>query len=124
MHPPKRNGSRMNAVALAVCWIATLAAVAIHAPLASDTVSASERLQSMFRGDVMTRLQFLAFLLIPPCSALGATIVVAQLTRTRASRDRLIALWTVLVLVALMGWPVSCVTGAAINYGGSSWIPR
>jgi len=77
METPRRRPLRA-ATLLAWCWVLTVVAVAIYAPIANSTLEAVDRAQSRFGSDLVLRVRFVAMLLIPPCSALGATIVMAQ----------------------------------------------
>ena len=96
-------------------WAATIAAIALYVPIASLLVKATKHVDFA---------PLYAVLLGPPLCALCAAFTLAFIGYARTASPNAQVYWVLLLIAALLGWPVSCASGAVMTSGGSGWLAR
>jgi uncharacterized membrane protein YhaH (DUF805 family) len=102
-------------------WLATGAVLLLYLLVARGTIEAYREVGAGFSWNPQDRIQFYVLLLVPQLSMLCAVTTMIYIVVAKSASLGVKVLWALVLLVALIGWPVSCGTGALLTYHGS-WI--
>jgi hypothetical protein len=69
-----------------------------------------------------TTNSFYSALLVPPLLALGVLLLLTHIEWAKSAGDGARIIWALLLVGAVIGWPVSCAAGAVLTPSRSSWI--
>jgi hypothetical protein len=116
-----QNPKKKNKIIRGFSWVATVAVLIVYLPIAGTTIDACKEVYSsiVFNQD---RGAFYLGLLTPPLLALCAALMMTHIERAKSAGKRARMLWALLLLGAVIGWPVSCATGAMLTPSPGSWM--
>ena len=103
-------------------WVATVVVLVGYVPIAGGTIRACERVFSSATFDARDRSAFYLGLLTPPLFALCAALMMIYIGRDKSAGNGVRMLWALLLLGAVIGWPVSCATGVLLTPSPGPWM--
>jgi hypothetical protein len=122
MSPSGSQNPEKKTVTRGWSWVATVAVLLAYFPIAGGTIKACERVFSSTTFDAQNRGAFYLGLLTPPLFALCAALVMTYIGRAKSAGNGARMLWALLLLGAVIGWPVSCATGVLLTPSPGPWM--
>jgi hypothetical protein len=110
-----QNPKKKNRVIRGFCWVATVAVLIVYVAIAGGTIEACETVFSSTTFDARARSVYYLGLLTPPLFALCAALMMTYIGRAKSASNGARMLWALLLLGAVIGWPVSCATGVLLT---------
>jgi hypothetical protein len=116
-----RQSPKWKKVGRACSWLGTIAVLLFYIPLAAGTAEACKKLSSSTIFDPQVRDGLYLGLLTPPLLALCTALMMLYIGCFKSSRHGAQMLWALMLLGAMIGWPVSCASSAMLNERGT-WM--
>jgi uncharacterized membrane protein YhaH (DUF805 family) len=119
--PPtaSQNPKKKSKIIRGFYWVATVAVLIVYVAIARGTIESCETVFSSTTFDAGARRVYYLGLLTPPLFALCAALMMTYIGRAKSAGNGAWMLWALLLLGAVIGWPVSCATGVLLTPGSS-----